>query len=534
MGKFKCKILALTTCTALLLQAQAENRESCTSEDLFWDISDEACRTCTRCGVGMQSTAESCGHGQGSQGICEVCPTEYYQDKQHTKEQCKRCIHCDPDAGLELRSCSAELDRLCGCQLGFGVNPFVANTCIKCDIWEGEPLEGCDRTTTKKSNTVTPTGHTSRTNYTHILTPIADQQQDDVDQSLSDAAVISISVVCAVVLMVCIIGGAVLALYYFCGLGKKSQPPPVKMNNADPTQQLPDTNGNRSMSISSTKVTRPDFQTTFLATSTPVVPSGPSFVILPEEVTPLMNAKHDENDTKPSNSTGGNHIKTINGLAPCAKLAPTLRLLNMERWTPQGTPQGTPRGTPKPSPKPSPVFNRSLSAPCGDKQSYSDQSFTPRSSIVEEGDDQSLALSEKTRKGAMQCQEQLRLKKLQGDKQKARSIGAHHNLSDFIQDFNATRTLSRMLEISDNSIKSDWRDLAADWGCLHADIIDMIDIAKRGNNTGLALLFEKDNAENFGMRNLEHLLDGLEKIKREDAVQYLAQYLLKKSNETTL
>ena len=62
----------------------------------------------------------------------------------------------------------------------------------------------------------------------------------------------------------------------------------------------------------------------------------------------------------------------------------------------------------------------------------------------------------------------------------------------------------------------------------------MKEVSRRGNNMGLTLLFEKENAERYGLKNLENLLDSLEEIKREDAVQYLAQYLIQRSGETTL
>ena len=96
-----------------------------------------------------------------------------------------------------------------------------------------------------------------------------------------------------------------------------------------------------------------------------------------------------------SKPTKPEDIITIN----TSGLAPTTQLLTMEKWTPTVTPKGTPRGSPYP-------FKRSISAPCGDQSPYSDRSFSPQSSTVEEesGDQStySLALPEKTRKDAIQ------------------------------------------------------------------------------------------------------------------------------------
>ena len=91
-----------------------------------------------------------------------------------------------------------------------------------------------------------------------------------------------------------------------------------------------------------------------------------------------------------------------------------------------------------------------------------------------------------------------------------------------------------MLEINEDSVRSDWRNLAAKWGYSYSEITAMKEVARRGNCSGLALLFEQENAEHYGMKNLENLLDSLEEIKREDAVQYLAQYLIQRSGDTTI
>ena len=87
-----------------------------------------------------------------------------------------------------------------------------------------------------------------------------------------------------------------------------------------------------------------------------------------------------------------------------------------------------------------------------------------------------------------------------------------------MQDFDALKKLSQMLEIEENVV-NDWRQLAYEWKYSNFDIETLKKAAKRSHDTGLGLLFEKDNAEYAGKRNLEHLLDGLEKIKREDAAQ---------------
>ena len=101
-----------------------------------------------------------------------------------------------------------------------------------------------------------------------------------------------------------------------------------------------------------------------------------------------------------------------------------------------------------------------------------------------------------------------------------------------MQDFDALKELSQMLETEENGI-NDWRQLAHEWKYPHSEIKTLKKAAKRSHDTGLGLLFEKDNAEHTGKRNLEHLLDGLDKIKREDAAQFLSKYILKKFKERT-
>ena len=94
-----------------------------------------------------------------------------------------------------------------------------------------------------------------------------------------------------------------------------------------------------------------------------------------------------------------------------------------------------------------------------------------------------------------------------------------------MQDFDALKELSHMLEIEINGV-NDWRQLAHEWKYSNSDIKTLMKAAKRSQDPGLGLLFEKDNAEHTGERNLEHLLDGLDRIKREDAAQFLSKYIL--------
>ena len=107
-------------------------------------------------------------------------------------------------------------------------------------------------------------------------------------------------------------------------------------------------------------------------------------------------------------------------------------------------------------------------------------------------------------------------------------------LHKFTQDYNTTRHLALMLEIKERACGiMDWRNLAAAWGYDQTSIDYMRAATRHSQEMGLVALLEKETTERHGMRTLEDLMDGLEKIRRNDAVCFLSDYLVKKGVEST-
>ena len=60
----------------------------------------------------------------------------------------------------------------------------------------------------------------------------------------------------------------------------------------------------------------------------------------------------------------------------------------------------------------------------------------------------------------------------------------------------------------------------------------MKDAARLGREMGLVVMLEKETTERHGVKTLEHLIDGLEEIKRDDAVCFLSNYLVQRGVES--